>query len=112
MGGDVVRRQTQVNPRGQGGFTLIELLIVTSILTILTGVVVFAVGRARENASRNACETERLTFENASNASQVDQNDDIRNYLKTDAGLYFEASGSTGYVPVAGSGYTADCAEI
>lgn len=106
------RRQTQVHQRGQSGFTLIELLIVTSIISILAGVVVFAVGRARDNAARNACETERLTFETASNASQVEPGDNIRSYLKTETGLYFQVDGTNSFVAAPGSGYTAGCVKI
>ncbi len=98
--------------RGQSGFTLIELLIVTGVLTILAGVVVFGVGRARDNAARNACETEKFTFETASNASQVEPGDNIRSYLQQDSGLYFEASGTNGFVAAAGSGYSANCVKL
>ena len=112
MGGDVNRLYGRVRQRGQSGFTLIELLVVTSILTIMAGVVVFGVGKAKDNAASNACETERATFETAANASTVGSGDNIRSYLKQDSGLYFEVSGTNSFVAAPGSGYTADCVKI
>ena len=99
---------TSAPPRGQGGFTLIELLMVVSIIAVLSGVVVFAIGRAQENAERNACHHEKVTFQVASDVASVEEGDDIRSYLKTEQGVYFQVSGSS-FVAVAGSGYTADC---
>jgi len=47
------------------GFTLIELLIVITILGILAGIVVFAVGTTGSNASTAACQADKKTVETA-----------------------------------------------
>jgi prepilin-type N-terminal cleavage/methylation domain-containing protein len=39
------------------GFTLVELLIVILVLGVLAAIVVFAVGRTREDAVANSCKT-------------------------------------------------------
>lgn len=50
-----VRLSKRVNTAREDGFTLIELLIVIVILGILAGIVVFAVGTARDDAEDSAC---------------------------------------------------------
>ena len=86
--------------RGQGGFTLIELLVVIAILGILAGVVVFAVGSIRENAAKNACKTEKSTFETAADAASIEPGDNIASYLKTTSGKYFQTSGTNGFTAI------------
>jgi prepilin-type N-terminal cleavage/methylation domain-containing protein len=48
-----------------GGFTLIELLIVLIILSVLAGIVVYAVGTTGSNAKAAACSADAKTFETA-----------------------------------------------
>lgn len=83
---------TVADSRGQAGFTLIELLIATAIISLLAGVTVFAVGRAKDNAQKNACLTERRAFETAANVSQL-EGQDIRSWISSTQGQYFEVSG-------------------
>lgn len=86
--------------RGQGGFTLIELLVVIAILAILAGVAVFAIGGIRENANKNACKTEKGTFETAADAASIEPGDTMASYLKTTTGKYFTVSTSTTFTAV------------
>ena len=47
------------------GFTLIEVLVVISILGILAGIVVFAVGGIADRGQESACKTEKKTVQTA-----------------------------------------------
>lgn len=104
--------ERRLRSTGQGGFTLIELIVVVGIIAVLTGVVVFSVGNARQNAAKNACQTELFAFTTASNASEVDPDDNIRSYLSVDVGDYFQVSGTNGFTTVPGSGFDAGCSPI
>ena len=104
--------ERRLQGRSQAGFTLIEFLVVVGVMAILAGVAVFAIGKARENAAKNACLTERATFETAGNAASVDPSFPISSYLKTPQGVYFEVTGSTSYSRQATSAYTNDCVKI
>lgn len=57
------------------GFTLIELLIVVVILGILAGIVVFAVGSVRGDATSAACGHDRKAVETALEAHKVTTGD-------------------------------------
>ena len=60
---DLIKKRMAM--RGQSGFTLVELLVAVAILAILAGVAVFAIGGLTGGASKNACKTERDTFQTA-----------------------------------------------
>jgi general secretion pathway protein G len=62
------------------GFTLIELLIVIVVLGILSAIVLFAVGNARDDAVSSACKTEAKTIQTAEEA------------VKANTGSYAEIS--------------------
>ena len=49
--------------RQDDGFTLIELLIVIVILGILAGIVVFAIGTTRGDATASSCKTDYKSIE-------------------------------------------------
>lgn len=57
--------------RGQAGFTLIELLASITILLALSSVVILAIGSARENTRRAACETEKSSVKTAIAAARI-----------------------------------------
>ena len=54
--------------RDESGFTLIELLIVIIVLSILAGVVLFAVGNARDDAVKSSCKSDVKVIETAQEA--------------------------------------------
>ena len=53
---------------GDSGFTLVELLIVIVVLGILSGIVVFGVGRFRSDATASACKADKATVNVAADA--------------------------------------------
>ena len=54
--------------RGEDGFTLVELLIVIVVLGVLAGIVVFGVGKFKEDATASACNADVKTAQTASDA--------------------------------------------
>ena len=60
--------------RGQAGFTLVEILVVVAILAVLVGIVVFAVGRAHENAESARCETDLGAIQLAAQRYRLEHN--------------------------------------
>lgn len=96
----------RLEARGGSGFTLIELLVVIAILAILSGVVVFAVGKSTDNAGLAACKTERASIVTGWNAAAASNkisgnNETWADYLKSADVQYFNK-------PVAGSTTPAD----
>ena len=92
----------RLEARGGSGFTLIELLVVIAILAILSGVVVFAVGKSTDNAGLAACKTERASIITGWNAAAASNkisgnNETWANYLKSSDFQYFDspAAGTT-----------------
>jgi prepilin-type N-terminal cleavage/methylation domain-containing protein len=97
----------RLQARSGSGFTLIELLVVIAILAILSGVVVFAVGKSTANADKAACQTERASLITAhkaavtSNKMNAGNKETWADYLKSADVQYFNK-------PVAGSTTPAD----
>ena len=84
------RLSKRVNTAREDGFTLIELLIVIVILGILAGIVVFAVGTARDDAKLNACKADVKTVNTAAEAYKAkngsypaDMDDMVPAFMKT-----------------------------
>ena len=62
------RLTKRLNEGRQSGFTLIELLIVIAILGILAGIVIFAVGNSKSDATDAACKANQKTVATAAEA--------------------------------------------
>ena len=85
-----------------GGFTLIELLIVIAILGVLAGIVVFAVGSAKTDATTAACDADKKTVSTAAEAYKAKNGaypaalgDMVPGYMKTDPGGTYSATNGT-----------------
>lgn len=93
----------RVGDHGDDGFTLIELLIVITILGILAGIVVFAVGSSKGDAEANACEADKKTVSTAAEAYKAKNGSYpastaalvTANFLKTDPGGTYNATTGT-----------------
>lgn len=94
------RVSKRVNAAREDGFTLIELLIVIVILGILAGIVVFAVGTAKDDAEESACRSEYKTVITAQEAHKAKNGSYAANeaalitagFLRTDSASYDTSS--------------------
>jgi prepilin-type N-terminal cleavage/methylation domain-containing protein len=116
----------RLQARSGSGFTLIELLVVIAILAILSGVVVFAVGKSTANAEKAACETERASLITAHQAAVTSNkiagnNETWTNYLENPTLKFFgtptatyTGAGSPSFASTrtAQGGTIADCGNI
>jgi prepilin-type N-terminal cleavage/methylation domain-containing protein len=87
--------------RSSEGFTLIELLIVIVILGILAGIVVFAVGNSKGDATDAACSANQKTVSTAAEAYKAKNGAypgslTTTGFLKDTAGLTGTYSAATG----------------
>ena len=95
-------------PAREAGFTLIEMLIATAIISILAGVAVFAVGKAKDNAHKNACITERRAFDTALNTAEI-EDQDIAVWISSNIGKYFQVTGSRSFNVASTSPFDINC---
>lgn len=95
------RLNKRLDESGEAGFTLIELLIVIVILGILAGIVVFAVGNSKQEATDSACKANQKTVSTAAEAYKAKNGDypaslTTSGFLKDTAGLTGTYDADTG----------------
>lgn len=90
-------RETQRRARtGDEGFTLIELLIVIVVLGILSGIVVFGVGRFRTDAQNAACKADVATVSVAADAYDASTGNYPADVATLVTGQYLKSAPSAG----------------
>ena len=104
---------------GSGGFTLIELLVVILVLGVLAGIVIFAVGSTREDATAAACAADRKTLRTAITAYEAKTGNPPASltdltaadqHLRNNGAISGNSYIGDGYTLTYGSGSLSDCA--
>jgi prepilin-type N-terminal cleavage/methylation domain-containing protein len=77
-----------MNRRATKGFTIIELLVVVSIIALLVGILLPAIGKARDNARVNTSKSNLRQLAVAHKAYAADWADRHVTYVRDNLGLY------------------------
>jgi prepilin-type N-terminal cleavage/methylation domain-containing protein len=77
-----------MDKRASKGFTIIELLVVVSIIALLVGILLPAIGKARDNAMVNASKNNLRQFAVAHKAYAADWADRHLTYVRDNLGQY------------------------
>ncbi|MHC4774704.1 MAG: type II secretion system protein, partial [Planctomycetota bacterium] len=77
-----------MNRRTSEGFTIIELLVVVSIIALLVGILLPAIGKARDNARVNTSKSNLRQIGIAHQTYAADWADRHVTYVRDNLGLY------------------------